>query len=68
MQLNKHKLPLLPVPPKKPQREVHSFNHEGNRVFAFLSIQAYQSELRTKGHTDGRARKQPERKHSCDLW
>jgi len=57
MTLNKHNLPVLPAPPKQPHRKVCPFNFEGNQVFAFLSIQAAQSELRTKGYVDGRSRR-----------
>lgn len=75
MQLNRHKLPLLPGAPKKPQDNSarSTFNHEGNQVFAFLAIQAYQSESRTKGSMDhrsacGATRSRSQLGQSNDLW
>lgn len=70
MNVNSHGLPVLPVSQTPRSRTACRFNFEGNRVHAFLSIQAYQSELRTKGKVDGHSRNESSEflRASSKLW
>lgn len=68
MNLNNHGLPVLPARHTPRPRTECQFNFEGNRVFAFLSIQAYQSEIRTQGKVDRHTRAELEQGQSHDLW